>query len=77
MGVYIIQEKLSKDFFEKNYLIPSENIVFIKDNKIEDGPEEELEKFKMFCEEYSTKDLSDDNIYEEIKDYIDINSMIE
>ena len=76
-GVYIIQEKLSKDFFEKNYLIPSENIVFIKDNKIEDGPEEELEKFKMFCEEYSTKDLSDDNIYEEIKDYIDINSMIE
>ena len=76
-GVYIIQEKLSKDFFEKNYLIPSENIVFIKDNIIEDGPEEELEKFKMFCEEYSTKDLSDDNIYEEIKDYIDINSMIE
>ena len=37
-GVYIIQEQLSKDFFEKNYLIPSENIVFIKDNKIEDGP---------------------------------------
>ena len=76
-GVYIIQEKLDKNFFAQNYLIPSENIVFAKDNKIEDGPEEELEKFKRFCEEYSEKDVSDDNILEEINDFIDINSFIE
>ena len=76
-GVYIIQEKLDKDFLGNKYLIPSKDIVFAKDNKIEDGPEEELVKFKQFCEEYSQKDLSDENIYNDVKNHIDINSLIE
>ena len=76
-GLYILQERLSDDFIEKNYLIPSDNVVLAKDNEIEDGPEEEYTKFKEFCIEYSKKDLTDEKIYEEIKNFIDINSLIE
>ena len=76
-GLYFIQEKLSDDFIEKNYLIPSESVTWIKDNEIEDGPEEENIKFQEFCENYSKKDLADEKNYEEVKNFIDINSMIE
>ena len=76
-GLYILQERLSDDFIEKNYLIPSDNVVLAKDNEIEDGLEEEYNKFKEFCIEYSKKDLTDEKIYEEIKNFIDINSLIE
>ena len=76
-GVYIIQEKFSNNFFEKNYLISSQYLSFLKDNKVEEGLEKELVDFKHFCEDYSEKDLKDQKVYEEIKNYIDINSMIE
>ena len=76
-GVYFIQEKLTDDFIEKNYLIKSKNVVLMKDNSLEDGPEEEVTKFKEFCKEYTKKDLANETIYEEIKKYIDVNSLIE
>ena len=76
-GVYIVQEKFSKYFFENKYLISKENVSFVKDNQIEEGPVKELEDFKNFCEEYTEKDLSNEKIYKEIKKYIDLDSMIE
>ena len=62
-GAYFIQEKLTDDFIEKNFLIKSKNVALIKDNELEDGPEEEVTKFKDFCKEYSKKDLSNETIY--------------
>jgi len=76
-GAYLIQEKLTDDFIEKNYLIPSKNVSLIKDNKLEEGPEEEMTKFKEFCKEYSKKDLESDAVYKEIEDYINLDSLIE
>ena len=76
-GAYLIQEKLSDDFFEANYLIPSKNISLIKDNENEDGPEEEVVKFKEFCKDYIKKDLKNEKIYEEVKNYINVDSLIE
>ena len=76
-GFYLIQEKIDNDFISKNYLIPSDNVVLVKANDIEDGPEEEFLNFNYFCGNYSNKDVSKDEIYSEIKNYIDINSFIE
>ena len=76
-GAYLIQEKLNDDFIEKNYLIPSKSVSLIKDNELEEGPEEEVTKFKDFCKEYSKKDLASDAIYKEIEDYINLDSLIE
>ena len=76
-GLYLIQENFNDDFIEKNYLIPKKNVALAKENGIEEGPEEEITKFLEFCEEYSKKDLSNKIVYEEIKNYIDIDSLIE
>ena len=76
-GLYLIQEKLDDDFISQNYLIPSNNVVIAKDSKIEDGPLEEYEKFQIFCADNYLRNLSDANLYKEINDIIDINSMIE
>ena len=76
-GLYIMQEKLDNNFIESNYLIPSENVAIVKEAEIEEGPKEEWEQLKNFFDEYSKKDLADEKVYEDIKNYIDINSMIE
>jgi hypothetical protein len=76
-GAYLIQEKLNDDFIEKNYLIPSKSVSLIKDNENEEGPEEEVVKFKDFCKEYIKKDLANETIYEQVKNYINVDSLIE
>ena len=76
-GIYIIQDKFSKYFFENKFLISKEKVSFLKDSKLEEGPDKEFEDFKKFCEEYTEKDLNNEKIYEEIKEYIDLDSMIE
>jgi len=76
-GAYLIQEKLTDDFIEKNYLIPSKSVSLIKDNELEEGPKEEVTKFKEFCKEYSKKNLESDAVYKEVEDYINLDSLIE
>ena len=76
-GLYVMQEKLDDDFISNNYLIPPKNVAMIKGGEIEEGPEEECKKFIDFYNVYSKKDLNDKTIYQEINNYIDINSMIE
>ena len=76
-GFYCIQENFNDDFVSKNYLIPKKQVALAKGNSIEEGPEEEIQNFVKFCDEYSKKDVSNEKVYQEIKDYIDINSMIE
>jgi len=78
-GAYLLIEKTDKSFMETNYLIPSENISMIKEAKNEEGPIEETDKFSAFCRANCVwgKDLNDENAYKEIKDFIDIDSLIE
>ena len=76
-GFYCIQENFNDDFVSKNYLIPRNNVALAKGNEIEEGPEEEIQNFISFCEEYTKKDVADEEVYQEIKNYVDIDSMIE
>ena len=76
-GFYLIQEKIDDNFISSTYLLPSKSIVIGKANKIEDGPEEIFNEFKYFCGNYSLKDVAKKEVYSEIKNYIDINSLVE
>ena len=76
-GFYIIEEKIDDEFMENNYHVPRENVAMIKEGEKEEGPQEETDNFNSFCEVYSKKDLSDEKNYQDITDYIDIDSMIE
>jgi hypothetical protein len=78
-GAYLLIEKTDKSFIETNYLIPSENVSMIKEAENEEGPIEDTEKFNSFCSVNSVwgKDLNDEKTYEEIKNFIDVDSLIE
>ena len=76
-GMYLIQEKIDDNYISSNYLLSSNKIIVAKAGDIEDGPEEELDNFEYFCGNYSKKDVADKEVYSEIKNYIDIDSLIE
>ena len=76
-GLYLIQEKIDNDFISNNYLIPSENITYAKNNQFEDGIKEVVYDFQEFGRNYSKINLSDEKIYEEIEKKIDLNSLLE
>ena len=76
-GYYLIQEKIDDEFMENNYHVPKKNVAMIKEGESEEGPKEETDNFINFCKTYSQKDLSDANNYQDVKDFIDIDSMIE
>ena len=76
-GFYMIEEKIDNEFMENNYHVPKKNVAMIKEGEVEEGPEEELDTFNNFCEVYSMKDLSDEKNYQDVADFIDIDSMIE
>ena len=76
-GYYIIQEKLDDEFIDNNYHVPKKSVAMIKEGENEEGPIEETQLFNSFCEEYSKRDLTYMKDYEEVTEYIDINSMIE
>ena len=76
-GLYTMQEKVDRFFIENNYLIPSDYVALAKNGESEEGPTEEWDKLNDFAKSYSKKDLADKKVYEEIKNYIDIDSFIE
>ena len=76
-GMYAITEKYSGKFFGSHYNISKNDIIYVKDNKIKKGSIEELNKLIGFMNIYSQKDLSDENNYKDVSNFIDINSMIE
>ena len=76
-GFYCIQENFNDDFVRKNYLIPKKNVALSKGDETEEGPDEETQNYINFCDEYSKKDLGEEQNYEEIKKYIDVESMIQ
>ena len=78
-GAYLLIEKTDNNFIETNYLIPSENILMIKEAQNEEGPKEETDKFGQFCSANSVwgLDQNAENRYKEIRNFIDIDSLIE
>ena len=76
-GMYVISEKFTDDFIESHYNIPSKNVAMNKQGSVEEGPEEEFDNFKNFGKEYSKKNLSDTENYEEVSNVFDIDSLIE
>ena len=76
-GMYTITEKFSKDFFESHYNIPKEDIIFTKEGKMDEDTTKEITDLYNFMDLYSKKDLSNENNYKEVCNFIDIDSLIE
>ncbi len=76
-GLYEIMEKTDNRLIENHYKIPEEDAAVIKENNLKDGEDKEEENYLNFMRLYSTLDLTDEDFYREVTDYIDIDSFIE
>ena len=76
-GMYVITEKFSDKFFLSHYNIPTEDLLYNKDGEFEAKTPKEIINIYDFMDEYSKKDLTNDEYYKDICNVIDIDSLIE
>ena len=76
-GFYVLMEKFDEDYIENHFNIPSDDVIFSKEGEIDESNEKEINEYNNFMNEYSEKDLTGKNIFNEINKYLDIYSFIE
>ena len=76
-GFYILLEKFSESYIESHFDVPKESVTLIKEGELSNGEESEVALYTNFFSEYSKKDLLNEKVYEEINNFIDIDSLIE
>ncbi len=75
-GIYNLQERYSDSYYEEHYNVDKDNVVLIKENEVEEGKESDIKLYEELME-YSKKDLSDYNNYNDFKEKVDIDSMLD
>ena len=76
-GMYVLTEKFSQQYFESHYGIPKNDIMFLKEQDIKEGSDEDYNKLINFMDLYAQKDLSDDKNYQEVANVIDVDSLLD
>ena len=76
-GMYVLTEKFSQQFFESHYGIPKDDVMFIKEQDIKEGSDDDYTKLINFMDLYSQKDLSDDKNYQEVCNVLDVDSLLD
>ena len=75
--VYSIMQKYTDDFIEEKYGVNKENVVIIKDYKLDNGTEEDYQEFKELVNFVKNHDFTKQQNYEEFKKMVDIQSFID
>ena len=76
-GMYELMEKLTPLFFEQHYGVKEKNLVILKENEIDEGPQEECDNYLSMAEQYSLSDLSNSKNYKELEQFFDMDSFAE
>jgi hypothetical protein len=76
-GFYIMLEKFSESYIQSHYGVPKEGVTLIKEGELSNGEESELTLYNNFMNEYSQKNVQDEKVYQEISEFVDIDSLIE
>ena len=76
-GFYMIREKTDGDYIESHYGIAKENVAVIKNSEVEEGTEDDLEKFRKFCLWASTADMTDEANYKKFCNSMDVQCLMD
>ena len=76
-GFYVMLEKFSESYIQSHYGVPKEGVTLIKEGELSGGEESELTLYNNFMNEYSQKNVQDEKVYQEISEFVDIDSLIE
>lgn len=76
-GLYTITEDYSKYYFQNNYGVDDNNVIYIKRGEIEDGKEEDIELFNEMFDFICLNDMSIEENYQKAAKMIDMDSLID
>ena len=76
-GFYVMLEKFSENYIQSHYGVPKEGVTLIKEGELSNGEESELTLYNNFFNEYAKKSVGDENVYNEVKNFVDVDSLIE
>lgn len=76
-GTYDLSERFSSYFYQSNYGIPEEHVVFLKDEAVKEGTEEDLAAYQALLEQIAENDMSDPAQYAKVTAKLDILSLID
>ena len=76
-GFYQILEITDNRYIQNHYGINKNNVTIIKENLLKYGDINEYEKYINFVNKYANYDLSEEENYQIVEKYIDLDSMIE
>ena len=76
-GFYIMLEKFSENYIQSHFYVPKEGVTLIKEGELSNGEESEMTLYNNFFNQYSQKDVTDEKVYKEVSEFLDIDSLIE
>lgn len=75
--LYSIMQKYSDDYIEDEYNVNKDDVVIIKDHKLDVGTEEDYRDYRALANFVQLSDFSKDENYEKFKQKVDVQSLID
>ena len=76
-GTYDLSEKYSSFYYQSNYGVPEEQVVYLKDGELKEGTEADLTEYENLMEEIAENDMSDPAQYRAVTEQLDLLSMVD
>ena len=76
-GTYDLSEKFSAFYYQSNYGLPEEQIIYFKDDRVKEGTDDDFAEYQALLEEIAETDLSDPAQYRKVTDRLDVLSLID
>lgn len=76
-NTYSLMQKYSDDFIEDEYGVNKDNVVIIKDNKLDTGNKDDFVDYNKMTTFVKTKDMSQNINYNQFCEMVDIDSLID
>jgi len=77
MGVYNLQEDYSAYYMQSHYGVDKDDVIMVKSEELEEGTSDDFENFEDFSHYVNSCDFSDDAVYADYCEKMDIQSLID
>ncbi|MCR4760023.1 MAG: CotH kinase family protein [Oscillospiraceae bacterium] len=76
-GTYDLSEKFSEFYYQSNYGIPAEQIVYFKDDEVKAGTQDDYDAYDALLGFITENDMSDPAQYRRVTEQLDVLSLID
>lgn len=76
-GFYMLRERVDADYLEAHFGLDKDDVVVLKNGKLDDGLDSDLEEFKQFCLWAISANMANPLNYEKFCETVDVQSFID